>query len=78
LRALESSLRFFGSTSIEPTKKAYEHAEYIVGGIEHVLDDIISTGDFVKSMHEGYLGNHEEGAHPGRAGKDTITTKKTK
>jgi hypothetical protein len=51
-------------------------AEKITDGIEKVLDEVIACGDFVETIHRGLLGNREEGAYPGRIGKDSVTTKK--
>jgi hypothetical protein len=44
--------------------------------IERVLDNVIKSGDFVSAVHQGVMGNREEGAYPGRTGKDTVQTRK--
>lgn len=75
LRAAKEAFRFFGSAGIAPTKQAESHAEQLIAGIEQVLDQVIAAGDFVKAIHEGCLGSREEGAYPGRAGKDTVVRK---
>lgn len=72
LRATKEAFRFFGNAGITPTKQADLYAEQMVAGIGKVLDDIIAAGDFVKAIHQGCLGSREEGAYPGRAGKDTV------
>ncbi|CQR74630.1 L-beta-lysine 5,6-aminomutase beta subunit [Sporomusa ovata DSM 2662] len=74
LRAVQDSFRFFGQASIQPTNQADKYAEQITAGIEKVLDDVLATGDFVTAIHKGVLGSREEGAYPGRTGKDTVTT----
>lgn len=74
LRAVQEGFRFFGQAGITPTGQAKVYAEQIVGGIEKVLDEVIACGDFVKAIHAGVLGSREEGAYPGRTGKDTVTT----
>lgn len=74
LRAVQDSFRFFGKASIQPTNHSDKYAEQITAGIEKVLDAVLSTGDFVTAIHAGMLGSREEGAYPGRAGKDTVTT----
>lgn len=73
LRAVDEAFRFFGQASITPTGKAREYADNIAAGIEQALDAVLATGDFVQAIHEGCLGSREEGAYPGRAGKDTVT-----
>jgi methylmalonyl-CoA mutase cobalamin-binding domain/chain len=75
LRATKEALRFFGKAGITPTQQADIYAEQIVTGIERVLDDVIAAGDFVKAIQDGCLGSREEGAYPGRAGKDTVFRK---
>ena len=72
LRAVKEAFRFFGQAGITPTKQAGIYTEQIVSGIEKVLDTVIASGDFAQAIHNGYLGSREEGAYPGRAGKDTV------
>jgi hypothetical protein len=55
-----------------PGAKANMHAERIVEGIGNVLDKVIACGDIVAAMYQGQLGSREDGAYPGRAGKDTV------
>jgi len=77
LRAVRDGFRFFGHGSITPTKQADTFAQGIVDGIERVLDQVIAKGDFVQAIHAGILGSREEGAYPGRIGKDTVSTIKS-
>lgn len=72
LRAVKEGFRFFGQTGISPGAKANMHAEQIVEGIGGVLDKVIACGDIVTAMHQGLLGSREDGAYPGRAGRDTV------
>ena len=74
LRAVKEGFRFFGQTGILPGAKANMHAEQIIEGISGVLDKIIACGDIVEAMYQGLLGSREDGAYPGRAGKDTVQT----
>ncbi|SDD39130.1 cobalamin B12-binding domain-containing protein [Sporomusa acidovorans] len=76
LRAVQDGFRFFGHANITPTEKAHLYAEQIVNGIDDVLDKVIAEGDFVAAIHKGILGSREEGAYPGRIGKDTVKQKK--
>ena len=72
LRAVQEGFRFFGQASIEPTDKAKQLADELTDQIENVLSHVIKTGDFVTALHKGCLGSREDGAYPGRAGKDTV------
>ncbi len=74
LRAVQEAFRFLGQAGIAPTAAADAAAAKLVDGIEGVLDAVIKEGDFVAAMHAGALGSREEGAYPGRAGKDTVRT----
>jgi methylmalonyl-CoA mutase cobalamin-binding domain/chain len=76
LRAVQDGFRFFGQANITPTEQAERYVEQITAGIEKVLDNVLAEGDFVSAIHKGLLGSREEGAYPGRSGKDTVQTKK--
>ena len=73
LRAVKESFRFFGQGQIGPTPKAAEWANEMVEQIAQVLDEVAEIDDFVQALNSGALGTREEGAYPGRAGKDTVT-----
>ncbi|MDR3591955.1 MAG: cobalamin-dependent protein [Negativicutes bacterium] len=75
LRATRESFRFLGQAGISPTNQAKAYAETMIGQIEQVLDRVLKSGDFVSAIHQGILGSREEGAYPGRAGKDTVQTR---
>ncbi len=74
LRAVQEGFRFLGQAGIVPTPAADAAAAKLVAEIEGVLDAVIKEGDFVAALHAGALGSREEGAYPGRAGKDTVRT----
>ncbi|ODA39692.1 cobalamin-dependent protein [Desulfosporosinus sp. BG] len=74
LRAVGEAFRFFGQTPLASTPQMEIWRDSIVSGIDSVLDKIVERGDFVQSLYEGILGNREDGAYPGRNGKDTVTT----
>lgn len=74
LRAVSECFRFFGQASITPTDRANQLADELTANIEDVLESVIKTGDFVTALHKGCLGSREDGAYPGRAGKDTVET----
>ena len=72
LKATAGALRFMGSAKIEATGKCFEMALHLRSGIMEVLDRILDRKDFVASLYEGILGDREDGAYPGRAGRDTV------
>lgn len=74
LRSVGEGFRFFGQTPLASTPQMEAWRDTIVSGIDSVLDKIVERGDFVQSLYEGILGNREDGAYPGRNGKDTVTT----
>lgn len=74
LRAVGEGFRFFGQTPLATTPQMEVWRDSIVSGIDGVLAKIVERGDFVQSLYEGILGTREDGAYPGRNGKDTVTT----
>lgn len=74
LRAVGEGFRFFGQISLAPTKAAEVWQEKLVTGIEEVLTKVVEQGDFVQALYNGILGSREDGAYPGRNGKDTVTS----
>ncbi|KJS21057.1 MAG: cobalamin-binding protein [Clostridiaceae bacterium BRH_c20a] len=72
LRGVEESFRFLGNAGIKPTAKAEQWQKEIIDGIEGVLKQVAAKGDFVQSLYDGLLGTREEGAYPGRAGRNTV------
>ena len=72
LKATAAALRFMGGAKFASTGKSYELALELRKGILEVLDRILDRGDFVASLYEGILGSREDGAYPGRAGRDTV------
>lgn len=76
LKATGAALRFFGEAGISPSHKAEAMAANLRDGIATVLKQVAKRGDFVASLYEGLLGDEEDGAYPGRAGKGTVTLKK--
>jgi len=73
LRGVQEGLRFFGQAKIAPTAEAEKWADELTSKIRATLQTVADRGDFVQSLYEGLLGNREEGAYPGRAGRGTVT-----
>jgi methylmalonyl-CoA mutase cobalamin-binding domain/chain len=72
LRATAEAFRFFGSSEITPTRNAEIWSEEIVEKIELTLKKIAEREDFAASLYEGLLGTAQEGAYPGRAGRESV------
>ncbi len=72
LRAVREVFRFLGKAEIKPTAKVKIYEKEIIQGIETTLELIAKRGSFVNALYEGLLGSPQDGAYPGRAGKDTI------
>jgi hypothetical protein len=73
LHATAEAMRFFGHSKLEISANAREWAEKLTLGIEGVLKQVVERGCFVGALYDGILGSREDGAYPGRAGKDTVT-----
>lgn len=72
LRAVAEALRFYGHTTIAKTKQMEIWRDEIVNGIDKILTDVVAKGDFVQALYDGVLGSREDGAYPGRSGRDTV------
>lgn len=72
LRAVGEALRFYGHTTISQTKQMEIWRDEIVNGIDKILADVVAKGDFVQALYDGVLGSREDGAYPGRNGRDTV------
>jgi len=72
LRAVGEALRFYGHTTIAQTKQMEIWRDEIVAGIDKILTEVVAKGDFVQALYDGVLGSREDGAYPGRNGRDTV------
>ena len=72
LKSTAAALRFFGSSGMAATPRAETYASELRDGILDVLRRVRDRQDFVASLYEGLLGDKDDGAYPGRAGKDTV------
>ncbi len=75
LKATGAALRFFGDGGICPTSNAEKIEGRLRESIAKVLRQIAKRGDFVASLYEGVLGDKQDGAYPGRAGRGTVILK---
>lgn len=72
LKSVKEAFRFLGRAKIEPTEQAGQWAEQILHGIEETLRSVANEEDFAGSLYKGLLGTKEDGAYPGRAGRNTV------
>ncbi|MBN1900191.1 cobalamin B12-binding domain-containing protein [Candidatus Sumerlaeota bacterium] len=75
--AIRSMLRFMGHGGFEPTPKAESYEHFLEDKIVETLITVKKRGSFVNALYEGLLGARDEGANPGRAGRDTVTIKES-
>ena len=73
--AIRTMLRFLGESKFAPTQRALEYEHFLEDKILDTLLALRDRGSFVKALYEGDLGTNEEGAYPGRAGRNTVTKK---
>jgi hypothetical protein len=73
LRAVKEAFRFFGQAGIKPRENSRKWAEELVAGIYQTLVEVAKAGDVVQALYDGLLGSREEGAYPGRAGRNTVS-----
>lgn len=74
LRAVAAALRFYGQTTVSQTKQMEIWRDQLIAGIDEVLGNVAAKGDFVQALYDGVLGSREDGAYPGRNGRDTVIT----
>lgn len=71
--AIRTTLRFMGNAGFEPTPKAESFEHFLEDKIVETLISLKKRGSFINALYEGYLGTRDEGANPGRAGRNTVT-----
>lgn len=72
LQGVGETFRFMGGAAFTPTRAAEEYAGVLEERIYEVLHEVARRGSLVDSLYEGLLGNQEDGANPGRAGRGTV------
>jgi methylmalonyl-CoA mutase cobalamin-binding subunit len=71
--AIRTTLRFMGHAGFDPTPKAESFEHFLEDKIVETLITVKKRGSFVNALYEGLLGARDEGANPGRAGRETVT-----
>lgn len=78
LKSVAESFRFTGSTStFQPTEQTKIYAEELIDNIRRTLRKVAECSSLVEALYKGILGSPEDGAYPGKAGKNTIITSST-
>lgn len=75
LSAVKESFRFFGRTAFCPSDQALKWKDELKSNIKETLKQVASAPSFVDALYTGILGSKEDGAYPGRFGKNTVTSK---
>ena len=72
LSAVKESFRFFGKTTMCPSDQALQWKDELKSNIKKTLKQVATASSFVDALYTGILGSKEDGAYPGRFGKNTI------
>lgn len=75
LRAVKEALRALGRTRIVPTEAAAKFKEELKDGIRRVLKEAAYYDNLAEAIYSEVFGTKEEGAYPGRAGRNTVTNR---
>jgi methylmalonyl-CoA mutase cobalamin-binding subunit len=73
LSAVKESFRFFGNTQLCPSDQALQWKDELKSKIKETLKQVAEAPSFVDALYTGILGSKEDGAYPGRFGKNTVT-----
>ncbi|MDY0092902.1 MAG: cobalamin-binding protein [Candidatus Vecturithrix sp.] len=72
LNAVREVFRFWGSSQIQMNDTSLSMKDHLCDGIEKTLKAVCEHGDFVSALNTGLLGTRQDGANPGRAGRNTL------
>ena len=72
LKSTAAALRFLGETGFPQTPLADSLTSELRDGILKTLKTVAARGDFASALYEGLFGDKNDGAYPGRAGRDTV------
>jgi methylmalonyl-CoA mutase cobalamin-binding subunit len=74
LSAVKESFRFFGKTKMCPSDQALKWKDELKSNIKQTLKQVAEAPSFVDALYTGILGSKEDGAYPGRFGKNTVSS----
>ncbi|MFH0735114.1 MAG: cobalamin-dependent protein [bacterium] len=72
IRAVTDAFRFVGNSKFETSTQCDYYSEDLVKKIKDVLIHVNNKADLPEAINAGLLGNAEDGAYPGKFGKDTV------
>lgn len=72
IRAVTDAFRFVGNSKFATSKECDYYTEDLVKKIKDVLTHVNDKADLPEAINAGLLGNNEDGAYPGKFGKDTV------
>jgi len=72
LKTLKEMFRDTGMTSLKPTVRSERYAEDLVEGILKVVKEVCEKKDLAEALYAGLLGGPQEGAYPGRTGRNSV------
>ncbi len=74
LHGIGETFRFFGETDLAPSPRVDAWTEELTVQIRRTLKTVAAAPSFVEALYAGLLGNKDDGAYPGRAGRDSVIT----
>lgn len=75
IRAVADAFKFVGNSKFQTTPECEFYTEDLISKIKDVLTAVNEKADLPEAINAGLLGNEEDGAYPGKFGKDTVKMK---
>lgn len=72
LRAIKDGFRALGYCKIKPTEDVKKFKEELKQGIKQTLKEVAYYDNLAEAIYNEALGTKEEGAYPGKAGRNTV------
>jgi methylmalonyl-CoA mutase cobalamin-binding subunit len=73
IRAVSDAFRFMGNAGFSPTSEMQLFKDQLIEKITETLRAVAEAENLPDAISKGLLGNAEDGAYPGKFGKDTVT-----
>jgi methylmalonyl-CoA mutase cobalamin-binding subunit len=72
IRAVTDAFKFVGNSKFETTEQCSYFTDDLINKIKDVLIKVNSKNDLPEAINAGLLGNEDDGAYPGKFGKETV------
>lgn len=72
IQAVSDAFKFVGNAGFSTSKQCDYYTEDLINKIKDVLIKVNAKADLPQAINLGLLGNEEDGAYPGKFGKDTV------